>query len=256
MTSTLLFSVVTASLIGSVHCAGMCGPIVLLLSTGKDVANRTRIIFYHLGRLVTYMLAGAMAGFLGQGVDKLGNIWGWQRFALYFASIVMLLMGLLLLMRQFGYSFQLHFIPETWQQSIRAVFRHTRAWPTTLRALAIGMFTIFLPCGWLYAFVIIAGGTGNYLHAMLMMLAFWLGTVPLLTILGWGIRRVETTLFNRVIPWISIGCCFFFSLHLLIMNDRNIVPSLMQHFHTSTGTRPSLDKIGSIPLPCCEHENQ
>jgi sulfite exporter TauE/SafE len=46
------------------------------------------------------------------------------------------------------------------------------------------VFTPLLPCGWLYAFVLTAAGTGGVLSGLSVMTAFWLGTVPAL--LGMG----------------------------------------------------------------------
>jgi hypothetical protein len=53
-----------------------------------------------------------------------------------------------------------------------------------VRALLLGLFTTLLPCGWLYAFVATAAGTGSVPGAMLVMATFWLGTVPVLAGLG------------------------------------------------------------------------
>jgi sulfite exporter TauE/SafE len=59
-----------------------------------------------------------------------------------------------------------------------------------LRAGVTGLLTTLLPCGWLYAFVATAGGTGSVSHAMLVMFVFWAGTLPMMLSIGNGAQRV------------------------------------------------------------------
>lgn len=58
--------------------------------------------------------------------------------------------------------------------------------PPVVRAAATGLFTTLLPCGWLYAFVVTAAGTGSGtpLHGAALMAVFWLGTLPMMLTVG------------------------------------------------------------------------
>lgn len=58
--SSIYISTFLTSLLGSFHCLGMCGGIVLVIDPLKGGA-----LFYHLGRLVSYLLMGVLAGYLG-----------------------------------------------------------------------------------------------------------------------------------------------------------------------------------------------
>ena len=62
------------------------------------------------------------------------------------------------------------------------------------RALLLGLSTTLVPCGWLYAFVATAAGTGSVSSALGVMLAFWAGTLPALVGAGLGLAG----LFARV----------------------------------------------------------
>ena len=62
------------------------------------------------------------------------------------------------------------------------------------RGAATGLLTTLLPCGWLYAFVITAAGTGNALAGAGLMATFWVGTLPMLTIVGIGVRKLAAPL--------------------------------------------------------------
>ncbi|RMF85708.1 MAG: sulfite exporter TauE/SafE family protein, partial [Planctomycetota bacterium] len=93
--TALIAAVFVASLLGSLHCAGMCGPFVAF-AVGAD-AGRTggawRHVAYHGGRLVTYSLLGVAAGALGAALD-LGGAWvGVQRTAAIVAGAIMVLFG-------------------------------------------------------------------------------------------------------------------------------------------------------------------
>jgi hypothetical protein len=59
-----------------------------------------------------------------------------------------------------------------------------------VRALIIGLLAMFLPCGWLYLFVIAAAATGSPLMGAAAMVAFWLGTVPILAAVGVGVQSL------------------------------------------------------------------
>jgi sulfite exporter TauE/SafE len=54
----------------------------------------------------------------------------------------------------------------------------------TARAALLGLLSAALPCGWLWAFVVVAAGTGSIVGGALVMATFWLGTVPMMVGLG------------------------------------------------------------------------
>jgi hypothetical protein len=79
-----------------------------------------------------------------------------------------------------------------------ARLRDVRDFAPTARALTVGLLTTLLPCGWLYAFVITAAATGAVADAMLIMIAFWVGTLPMMLAIGVGIRRLAGPLRDRL----------------------------------------------------------
>jgi sulfite exporter TauE/SafE len=68
----------------------------------------------------------------------------------------------------------------------------------TPRALALGLATALLPCGYLWAFVATAAATGRPLAATLVMLAFWAGTTPALAGVALLARRALGPLERRL----------------------------------------------------------
>lgn len=202
MTETLV-AVLMASLVGSLHCTGMCGAFVVLAcagepGTGQRPSRITLHIAYHSGRLFTYSFFGIAAGALGATIDLGGSLVGLQRVATVLAAAVLVVFGTVSLMRALGLR-SCRATPAAWM--VRLGERgHRAAWtlkPST-RAWVIGLLTTLLPCGWLYAFVVISAGTGNPLSGALVMAAFWLGTLPALTILGAVIRVVAGPFATRM----------------------------------------------------------
>ena len=67
-----------------------------------------------------------------------------------------------------------------------------------MRALVMGLVTGCLPCGWLYAFIVTAAGTGTAAAGAATMAVFWLGTLPAMVSLGLGVRALAGPLRRHV----------------------------------------------------------
>lgn len=206
---SLLASVLGASLLGSVHCASMCGGIVAF-TTGTDgpmprrlpVHQPSRITShaaYHGGRVLSYAALGASAGGLGSVLNLAGTLAGLADVAawLAFSTIVLWALGTLLPVRWLrprpaGAS------PSWFSRGLGKVSR----WPRTPRSLLLGLCTGLLPCGWLYAFVVSAAGTASPWRGALVMVAFWAGSVPVLLGVG-SLAQLLRTKFGRHWPAFS-----------------------------------------------------
>jgi len=192
---TLLSTVFAASLLGSAHCAGMCGGFVAFYagsSAQTSAAARLQAhLAYHGGRLATYATLGAVAGSLGQALDLAGDAAGLQHAAALVASAGMVAWGVLTLLRAYGVPLPPAPVPAFVQQRFGQVVRTLHTRPPVVRAAVLGLSTTLLPCGWLYAFAVTAAGTGSPLWGALAMAVFWAGTVPLLAGLGVGIQHLS-----------------------------------------------------------------
>jgi len=165
LTAKLLpLGVFTASLLGSLHCVGMCGPFLLLFpATGR---NHT---LYHGARLLAYSGFGAVAGAIGSGFLHEGAARWLSLSASAFLALVFVVLGISVMRER-----PLH--PPALLSGLHPkLFRFQNPF-------AIGLSSVLLPCGWLYAFVAAAAATGHPLNGALTMLLFWLGTVPALSI--------------------------------------------------------------------------
>lgn len=200
--TAMLLTVFSASLLGSLHCAGMCGPFCGVAVSGPRSRGAAAPLHaaYHGGRLLTYTLLGAAAGALGALVDLASSLAGLQPIALALAGGAMVFFGVSELAR--AHRWRLPGLawrpPRAWTRLLQRgqQFAARRSGPA--RALTIGLLTTLLPCGWLYAFVVTAAGTGSPAGGMLVMAAFWVGTLPVLLSLGAGVRRLAGVFGHRL----------------------------------------------------------
>lgn len=198
---SLLATVLVASLLGSVHCAGMCGPFVALTVAGRWVEPpRVSLLHvaYHGGRLITYVVLGAAAGLIGSLVDIAGSAAGLQRGAALLAGSLMVAFGIATLLLEMGVRVASLPAPAFLQVGLQRAHRAVAAQSPVSRALLIGLLSTLLPCGWLYAFALTAAGSGAAWSGALLMAVFWVGTLPVLLLVGFGAQRLAGALGRRV----------------------------------------------------------
>lgn len=212
-----------ASLAGSPHCAAMCGPFLAFAAAGTDPSRpRWHIVGgYQLGRLFAYVKVGAVAGVLGAGVERLGALAGISRLAAIVAGIVMVAWGVDTILALRGYRSRFH-PPAALQQALGRVAGRLTRMPGVARAGVIGVATALLPCGFLYAFVAAAGGTGSPARAILVMALFWAGTLPVMSTLGFGLQRLAGPL-RRTLPVVTASVVV--AIGLLTIAGRLRLPS-------------------------------
>jgi len=194
----LLGTVLGASLLGSPHCVAMCGGFVCFYSgEGRRVSPFAHVA-YHASRLAGYAALGALAGMLGAGVDRAGAWGGVHRSAAIVSGVLLVVWGLAALAGALGARLPAFAAPAWTHGTLGRALRLLRDQPPAVRAAAIGGLSGLLPCGFLYAYVAIAAGTGSAAAGTLVMLAFGLGTVPVLAGLGVAARGLLAPLGRRV----------------------------------------------------------
>ncbi|MEL7498970.1 MAG: sulfite exporter TauE/SafE family protein [Planctomycetota bacterium] len=253
----LLGTVFIASLLGSLHCVGMCGPFAILASASSEkrasaVAPATA---YSLGRLLTYALVGLTFGSVGlalnHSVASLGNLQlqSVQRVATYFAGGMMIIIGVVALLQQFGWRLRLPSFGGPIQSMLTRIYRWVKDQPRIRRAFFIGAVSCLMPCGWLYTFAMVAAGTGDPWYGTLLMISFWAGTVPIMATLMLGAGRLSPSL-ERALP-------FVMAFTLIIVGGLTIsfrapialdqIPELAE----SKNVVEQVEQLDHTQLPCC-----
>ena len=250
MSLALLVPVAAASLLGSVHCAGMCGGFVAI--AGDGVTGRARWVSqlsYNAGRLVSYAVLGAAAGALGHAVDLAGSAAGIGRVASLVSGSMMIVWGMGALLETQGVRvFRGRWaLPKRVTDGLASLRRLPAAW----RGLLLGLATTLLPCGWLYAFAVMAAGTASPLQGALLMAAFWTGNWPVLLGLGVALSAAVGRV-RRHVPLLSAAVIF--SVGLFTVTARANLPA----FAAAAVSRCHLPHTVALPKPgdCPCHRKQ
>lgn len=256
-----LAAILLASLTGSLHCVGMCGPLVAFaVGSTESHSNLGRLALhfaYHGGRLVTYAAIGAVCGLLGAALDMGGAMVGLNRAAAILAGVMMIGVGVIAILRYRGVRLPERKTPGPLRRWIVLGQRAATGLRPLPRAGAIGLLTGFLPCGWLYAFAIVAAGSGSLAWGASVMAAFWMGTVPVLAALGIGVQTLTGTLGRRV-PLVTAVALV--ALGLYTIASRSTVPvaafEAQAESLQGSGTAEQLDSIQQTVPPCCQPHAQ
>ena len=217
--SGILSALFFTGLAGSLgHCSGMCGPFVLnMVGSRLDgiaidrMSEWTRLsgaaaIPYHLGRMVTYSLLGAIAA------GAVGHLAGSGTVLQFFSATLLSLAALALLTTAFPKLAQQLFPHGQWETNwAAAVTARARPLfdnPLGARGFALGVVLGFIPCGLLYAAIGTAATSGNALAGAIAMLCFTLGTIPVLIAVGVA-GHVASGLWRRSLmmftPWLMLA---------------------------------------------------
>ena len=248
----LLATVITASLLGSLHCAGMCGAFVAFAVGGPTARGRGHLqLAYHSGRLITYTLLGALAGFIGSRIDLGGSRWGMQRSAAIAAGAMMITIGLIAILRLLGARMGRIPVPTFLQTLTLAGHKAAAPLSPVLRALIIGLLTTLLPCGWLLYFVIWAGGTGSVADGALLMASFWLGTVPILAAMGLGIQQLTPRL-RAYVPVLTASLLLLVGTWTLLSRGRGAYAAMPIATITPAAMIQQIRQADHHTAPCCQ----
>ncbi len=187
-----------AGLITSLHCAGMCGPLACaLMPVRRDQGDPSTIsTVYHLTRLTSYALLGAIAG----GLGRMPLTWV-STSALRWLPWVLVLFFVGMALRW-----------DRWLPKSAMLGRFSLRLGGWIRgrsrisaAAALGFATPLLPCGPLYFLLALALLSGSALRGVEFMLAFGLGTVPLLWLVQSQSVWIRARLSPRALDRIRIG---------------------------------------------------
>lgn len=186
-------SLVTAFLIGllgSTHCLGMCGGIVsaFTFSVRADLRRSPwrlspYLLAYNFGRIASYVIAGFIAGAAGAGAFGFLPSDTGLRTARIVTAGFMIALGLYLAGWWPGLQALEKWGGSLWKY-IEPLGRKFLPVDHPLKAMAIGIVWGWLPCGMVYAMLAVALVSGSAGQGGALMLAFGLGTLPMLLAIG------------------------------------------------------------------------
>ncbi|MBP8262131.1 MAG: sulfite exporter TauE/SafE family protein [Pseudomonas sp.] len=192
----LLISALILGLLGGGHCLGMCGGLMGALTLAIPPEQRGRrlqlLLAYNLGRILSYASAGLLFGLAGWAVASSPA-----------AMLLRIVAGLLLI--SMGLYLGGWWSGLTRIEALgRGLWRHIQPVASRLlpvsslpRALLLGALWGWLPCGLVYSTLLWAASQGDALDSGLLMLAFGLGTWPVLLATGMAAERLTALLRRR-----------------------------------------------------------
>lgn len=214
---TLLSAAFITGLFGSVHCIGMCGGIVGILTMGLPPSIRQSqlkllpyLLTYNIGRMSSYILAGLLVGWFGSQLEP----WLPSQVHIWISGLFMIALGLyisgwwqlLTLLEQLG--------TYLWQR-IAPLGQYFLPINSLVRALGFGIVWGWLPCGLVYTALALSLASGSASQGGLVMLAFGLGTVPMLLSIGSATRWLTAFTYQPVVRRIMGSFIILFGIYTL-----------------------------------------
>ena len=181
-------------LVGSLHCAGMCGPLALAVSAscnsgrGRPVPGAIGFAAgraaYNLGRIITYCVLGLVFGMLGRSL-VLAGIQRWACLGL----------GLTLLVGLFSSgSSRLRGPILSMVEALKSIMSRQLRLRSFRSLFVLGLLNGFLPCGLVYVACAGATASGGLLSGAAYMATFGLGTVPMMLGISLSGRLMPTSI--------------------------------------------------------------
>ena len=185
-------------LLGSSHCVGMCGAFALTIGVQSvsPRANLLRQSSYTLGRIFTSSFGGAAAGLVGLKLQRLSAAaFNAQAILALAAGALLVFQGLSAagLLPRFRRNASAVNCPAT------GLFSSFLTAPGLANSFFAGLLTGFLPCGLVYAYLVLAAGTGSLPHGAAIMALFGAGTAPLMILTGVGTALLSVTWRSRLL---------------------------------------------------------
>ena len=199
-------------LVGSLHCAGMCGPLALALPAAGNTTPAYLLgrLAYNAGRMVTYCLLGIVFGLAGY-TFLLAGLQRWVSLALGVALLVGLFLS-----RRLALARPVTSMVNQLKSSMSVLLRRR----STASLAALGLLNGILPCGLVYVACAGAAATGGTLAGAAYMTAFGVGTVPMMLAISLSGKLVPTSL--RLMLVKTIPVCVFLLATLLILRGMSL----------------------------------
>lgn len=211
MAGVALLPIMLVGLAGSVHCVGMCGGIVSAFSAaprvfpvavvtlGSGAADSAlRVLAYNSGRIASYAVAGGLAAGAADGAASLAGLSGLQAGGYWLANLMLVALGLYLMDAWRGVA-QLELLGKRLWARLRPLASALLPFDSPLKMLVAGAVWGWLPCGMVYSVLLTAMFAGSAGEGALVMLAFGLGTLPMMLAMGMAGQALRQALQGRAV---------------------------------------------------------
>lgn len=206
MNGTLAITALTMGLVGSLHCAGMCGPIMLILPFQqlKGWQKAAGLALYHFSRISVYVLMGvAMHTFRHLFHPE------WQQ------TVSLVLGSLLLAFGLYSFLAQNKTIRIPWTGWVQRQASRFMGKPSLPALMAAGALNGLLPCGLVYMALSLAATAPSTTDAAMALYFFGAGTLPMLLSITLLQKRIGIAFSGMVKRFVPVMLLFFGVLFIL-----------------------------------------
>lgn len=170
-------------LLGSVHCIGMCGPLVMALPVLylNPIQKGIATFLYHLGKITTYGLLGILVGIFGKQIPFY-NVQ--QHLSIVIGSLMLIYVLWVFYLhpkRKLGF-LKIDWLQKPILRALSSLLKHHKV----SSFLLIGFLNGLLPCGMIYLALGSAWATQSVIQSGLFMVFFGIGTLPALFFVSFG----------------------------------------------------------------------
>jgi sulfite exporter TauE/SafE len=185
-------------LLGSIHCVGMCGPLVMALPLvdKQGFQKFLAIALYHIGKMGSYAMLGIIFGLLGSQFP----MYLLQQNLSVVIGLIMLLYVLYVFVLKPKHIVNLNFLYQPIVSLLSIMFKQK----STAIFLLIGFLNGLLPCGMVYLALTSALATQHVLQGGLLMLFFGLGTAPALLLVSFGGQLISVSARRKFQSWLPV----------------------------------------------------
>jgi hypothetical protein len=189
----LLLSALILGLLGGGHCLGMCGGLMGALTLAIPAEQRAQrfqlLLSYNLGRILSYATAGLLLGLAGWALASSPA----AMLLRVVAALLLIAMGLYLAGWWSGLT-RIEALGRGLWRHIQPLTRRFMPVDNLPKALVLGSLWGWLPCGLVYSTLLWAASQGDALDSAALMLAFGIGTLPVLLATGMAAERMTALL--------------------------------------------------------------
>jgi sulfite exporter TauE/SafE len=192
----LLGGAALSGLLGTGHCAAMCGGIATSFGVRNDGNGWLQALQPNLGRVLGYGVAGAIAGGIGHGIVTIAEL-PWLAQAMRAAAGAVLVLAALRMLDTRGRLRYLAMPATLAARALGPMRRFTHARRGALQRLLAGVLWGWLPCGLSSTVLFAAWLQSSAMQGAATMLAFGAGTLPAMVTLSWSGARLGRALNQR-----------------------------------------------------------
>ncbi|KAB2824711.1 sulfite exporter TauE/SafE family protein [Aliivibrio finisterrensis] len=202
-------------MMGTGHCIGMCGGISAVISMNTTNSKHPRwlfILLYNCGRILSYSMFGFIIGGVFVSIASTSGSYSALVYLRIFAGILMCLLALYIANWWKGLVY-LEVIGKQLWKYISPLTKPLLPLKTPFHAIPFGFLWGWLPCGLVYSTLSWAAVSGGAINGSLIMLAFGIGTLPAMFLVGVGAHALQSFINNLITRNISALLLLTYGTH-------------------------------------------